>query len=76
MKKELCVFCSGEMGKRRIDVTRNWGGKMAVFKNVPAEVCNKCGEVYFSLKTMKDMENVLLRKMKPESVIKVPVYSV
>lgn len=76
MKKELCVFCSGETEKKKINVNRNWGGKMVIFRNVPAEVCKRCGEAYFSLQVMKDMENMLLRKTKPKSVIKVPVYSV
>lgn len=74
MKKELCVFCSGEMENKNITVNREWGGNIVIFKNVPAQVCKKCSESYFSLEVMKEMENVLIKRIKPKSLVKVPVY--
>lgn len=74
MKKDLCVFCSGEMESKNITVNRDWGGNIVIFRNVPAQICKKCGEAYFSLEAMKEMENVLVKKTKPESLVKVPVY--
>lgn len=74
MKKDLCVFCSGEMENKSMTVNRDWGGNIAVFKNVPAQVCKKCGEAYFSLEVMKEMEQKLLKKTKPRTLIRVPVY--
>ena len=75
MKKDLCVFCSGEMENKTITVSRDWGGRITVFKNVPAQVCKKCGEPYFSLQIMKEMEQKLLKKTKPKLLLKVPVYN-
>jgi len=75
MKKDLCVFCSGEMENKIITVSRDRGGNITVFKNVPAQVCRKCGEPYFSLETMKEMEERLLKRVKPKLHVKVPVYT-
>lgn len=42
-----CYFCGGST--RRVAVTAEhwWGGELALFEHVPADVCQQCGERYY-----------------------------
>ncbi|MBI2090496.1 MAG: YgiT-type zinc finger protein [Deltaproteobacteria bacterium] len=44
-----------------------------MIKNVPAGVCEVCGEQYFKAKIIKAMERVARSKKKPKETVKVPV---
>lgn len=47
-----CVICrKGETSIGRATVTLNRNGTTVVVRNVPAEVCNNCGEEYVDEKT-------------------------
>lgn len=46
---------------------------IVVFEHVPAKKCKRCGQVTFSLQTIKKIELSLSQK-KPTKQIKVPVY--
>ena len=52
-----------------------WGEKIFIFKNVPAEVCSQCGETYFGLEALEKMDQVVISVPEPEEVTQVPVYS-
>lgn len=42
-----CVICkNGEIKPGTVTVTLEGGGSTLVFKNVPAQVCENCGEAY------------------------------
>ncbi len=42
-----CSYCSGQVTERQIDLVRQWKGQFVLIENVPAGVCNQCGERYF-----------------------------
>jgi len=46
---------------------------VTVIKNVPAGVCQICGEQYFKAPIVKAMERVARSKKKPKEILKVPV---
>ena len=47
-----CVICKhGEARRARVTVTLERGGVTLVFKQVPAQVCDNCGEQYVDEKT-------------------------
>ncbi len=51
-----CVFCKvGETSPGRTNVTLNRGDTVVVFKNVPADVCQNCGEGYLSSETAHEL---------------------
>jgi YgiT-type zinc finger domain-containing protein len=69
-----CHFCGGKVSERKIAVDYRWGENLvAVIKNVPAGVCEVCGEQYFKAEIVKAMERVALSKKKPTETLKVPV---
>lgn len=47
-----CVICKkGETAKGKVTVTLDRNGATIVVKNVPAQVCQNCGEEYVDEKT-------------------------
>ena len=45
----ICVICkTGRLVRGLTTVTLQRGGTTVVIKNVPAEVCDNCGEYYLS----------------------------
>ena len=48
-----CHFCKGKTEIKDVDVDFRWGDQLIVVKNVPVEVCNQCGERYYSAEISK-----------------------
>lgn len=69
-----CYFCSGKVVEKRITVDYRWGEELvAVLKNVPAGVCQVCGEQYFKAEIIKEMEKTVQSEEEAKEVIHVPV---
>jgi len=69
-----CHFCGGEVVEKRVTVDYRWGESLlAVIANVPAGVCQICGEQYFKAEVIKEMEKLGHSHEEPERVIHVPV---
>ena len=48
-KTMTCVICkTGDLGPGHTTVSLGRGGTTVVTENVPAEVCDNCGEAYLS----------------------------
>ncbi len=63
MKK--CYFCKGRIVEQKVRVDFRWGAELVVIEDVPAEVCQQCGEKYISPEVYKEMENLAKTKVKP-----------
>lgn len=70
-----CIICKGTVEERRIEHIRRWDGKLYIFRNVPADVCTQCHEVYFGPDALEAMDKVVLGKVKAKEHLSVPVYS-
>lgn len=69
-----CRLCGGKVSEQKITVDYRWGEDLVtVIKNVPAGVCEACGEQYFKAEIVKAMERAAGSKKKPKEVLKVPV---
>jgi YgiT-type zinc finger domain-containing protein len=42
-----CYFCKGPVKESRVQVTRERKGKTLVLEDVPAQVCQQCGEEFY-----------------------------
>ena len=70
---ETCYFCTkGILENKKVTVDFRWGDKLFVIEEVPAKVCNECGEKYYSAEISKEMEKIVIEGKK-EKVIKVPL---
>jgi YgiT-type zinc finger domain-containing protein len=69
-----CFFCGGKVAEEKVTVDYRWGEEfLAVFKNVPAGVCQVCGEQYFKAEIVKEMERVVQSEEEAKEVIQIPV---
>jgi len=72
---KTCYFCKGRLACKIIRHVHRWGDRIVIFDDVPAEVCQQCGEIYFSPEVLKLMDEMTLREYKPKAVLPVPVFS-
>ena len=74
-----CYFCKGKTKIKNVDVDFRWGDRLVVVKNVPVEVCEQCGERYYSSEISKKLDELVKKqetsKIKPQKVLQVPVLS-
>ena len=68
-----CSFCGGEVKEGKVELDYRYQGKLFVFKNVPAGVCQQCGEKYLTAKIAKEIEHRIQTKENWEQTISVPV---
>ncbi len=53
-----CSFCGNKNLKNsKVEYTYKHDGKYMIFHNVPAIVCEYCGEKYFEAKVLKQIED-------------------
>ena len=64
--------CPGEYEEKGIVHTVHKGAEVFVFDHVPAEVCSVCGDTILKPDTVRHIEKMLERKLKPEK--HVPLY--
>ncbi len=58
MKNDKCEFCDGEMEQRQVLARFRYKGQTIYIENVPAWVCNRCGEQYYDAPVYKRMEKI------------------
>lgn len=69
-----CFFCKGQVVEQRIQHIHQWGEQIIIFENVPAEVCQECGEVFFAPEVLEAMDRIVLEEQNPRTRISVPVF--
>jgi YgiT-type zinc finger domain-containing protein len=68
-----CYFCKGKIVQQKTTVDFRWGRKLKVIENVPAGVCQQCGEKYFHSAIYKTMEKLAASRAKPAARLTVDV---
>lgn len=68
-----CSFCGGEVKEKRVELDYRYKEKLYIFQNVPAGVCQQCGEKYLAAKVAEEIEKKIKKKQKPDKTISVPV---
>jgi YgiT-type zinc finger domain-containing protein len=70
-----CPHCGGACESNWITLTlRRTSSEFAILRNVPAEICQLCGETQFSIPTSLRMLASLQPTRLPDDVMVVPVY--
>ena len=68
-----CYFCKGKVTEQKIKVDFRWGRKLKIIEDVPAGVCQQCGERYFHAAVYKTMEKLAASRAKPAARMTVDV---
>ena len=74
-KKMNCTLCGGKTKRQIITYEARWGKKLYSFKDVPALVCESCGDISFSHQVMKEIDRIIKKHEKPKRYEKVPIFS-
>ncbi|HZT43330.1 MAG TPA: YgiT-type zinc finger protein [Chthonomonadaceae bacterium] len=71
----ICPQCGGECEAQVITLTlRCTQSNFAVVRNVPADVCQVCGESQFSMRTTGQLLAMMQASHPPAEVILIPIY--
>jgi YgiT-type zinc finger domain-containing protein len=68
-----CSFCGGEVKAEMVELDYRYKGKLYVFRDVPAGVCQQCGEKYLTARTAKTIEREIQTTQEWDETITVPL---
>lgn len=54
-----CHFCGGNVTAKHVNIMRHWKGRYILIENVPAHVCDQCGERYYDAVTAEAMDKIM-----------------
>ena len=61
-----CENCGGELKSEKVTLEEVENGKLYVMENVPARVCQDCGEQWIPEPVLKEFEKMLELTQKPK----------
>jgi len=70
---DFCEYCNGTLVEKRVTVYHRWKGCMTVVENVPARVCQQCGERYYAAEVFEEVERLAKEHTEPVRTLAVPV---
>lgn len=75
MEKDFCEYCNAALPDREklVTVYRHRRGQHFIFERVPARVCQKCGERYFSANSVSEMQSRMQEEKQQTNLVSVPV---
>lgn len=77
MKNDLqyCYLCGGLLSQQSVTKIQTWKGNLVgIVENVPAWVCNQCGERYYDGPVLEKIDALVKGKSKPQKNLTVPAY--
>jgi YgiT-type zinc finger domain-containing protein len=69
-----CDLCEGKVVKKKVSYILFYEGKWIIVENVPAMVCNQCGEKLFDPDTVGRLQTIIWSKQKPIKKIETLVF--
>lgn len=70
---ERCYFCKGKIVAQNVKMDFWWGDELFLIENVPAEVCQQCGERFFDSEVSKQLDKTVSEKKQVKRSLNVPV---
>ena len=70
-----CLICGGKTVKKIVTTENWWGEKLTIVENVPAWVCDTCGEQFFEPRICEELDRLRDTPPVAKRTIQVPVYS-
>jgi len=70
-----CPMCGGVTSPQTINYEERREGKLYSFVDVPALVCDCCGDITFSAEVMRKMDEAVDKHKQPDKYEQVPVFS-
>ena len=75
MEKDFCEYCNATLPEveKLVTVYRHRRGQHFIFEHVSARVCQKCGERYFSARSVGEMQREMTKTQQSPHLVSVPV---
>lgn len=70
-----CLVCRWEMVDRKVTVDLRIGDELLIVEEVPATVCDRCGERVFTPEVTRRLQTLAKQRKKPLRTVVVPVFS-
>jgi YgiT-type zinc finger domain-containing protein len=70
-----CAICGGKLKEERVKVELWVKDELIVIEDVPAKVCEACGEKYFSAEVSKKIDELISTRPKVKKRLDVPVFT-
>ena len=70
-----CDVCGGEVKKEKIIFDLWVNDELLIIEDVPAEVCQKCGEQVFTPSVTNQIQKIAKSELRPQRTITAPVIS-
>lgn len=64
-----CYLCGSKLKKEKIDIARYWGKDLIALNDVPALICQKCGERYFEAKVSSKIDEKIKQALNRKTSI-------
>ncbi len=64
-----CTICNGNLRKDIVKLDLWVDNELVIIEDIPAEVCNQCGEKYVSAKVSKDIDKLLEKRSNAKKKI-------
>lgn len=62
-----CQVCGGKLKKKKVDIARFWGKELIALNDVPALICQKCGERYFEAEVSAKIDDKIKQALKKKN---------
>ncbi len=59
MKPDRCSFCKGNLHEGKTEFVAKVGDEVISIKDVPAYICENCGEAYFMPEISRKIDKVI-----------------
>ena len=59
MIPDRCNFCKGILREKKTEFLAHAAGEVIVIKDVPAYVCEQCGEAYYTTEISRKIDKVM-----------------
>ncbi|OIO72676.1 MAG: hypothetical protein AUJ85_09670 [Elusimicrobia bacterium CG1_02_37_114] len=69
-----CDLCGGKVIEKKVSYILFYEGHWVIVENVPASVCQQCGERLFAPKVVEELQNTIWSKQSPVKKIETPVF--
>ena len=75
MNSDFCEYCNASLQavERMVTVYRHRQGRHFIFEQVRARVCSRCGERYFSVDVVREMDQTIRKRKQRFPTAAVPV---
>ncbi len=71
---DKCYFCKGKLSKVFTTIDYRWGDRLFVIEDVPATICQQCGEKYLDSQVYKELERMARCEEPPLTRVTVDVF--